>query len=159
MSPDERIDRLVTEVVAELDRIDRAAADLRAAASGLTSVSDSAHRMAVAGCLHGFYTGCEAVLARIARLVGDMPAGHAWHHALLFGATAPVPGVRPPVIPPATATLLEELLRFRHFFRSSYGVELDVSKLTPLAATALEARRIFRNDIEVFLQALRASGK
>ena len=114
-------------------------------------------RMAVAGYLHSFYTGCEAVLSRLARAFGPLPSGENWHRALLLEAAAPRE-VRPPVLSAETATVLLEFLRFRHFFRVAYGVELDIEKLRPRVDSAPEAFSRFRSDVSAFLDLLDADG-
>lgn len=154
MSPDIRLARLGEEVRAELARIERVGADLAEASRALVPGCPDPARMAVAGYLHSFYTGCEAVLARIARAGGVMPAGESWHQALLVVAAAPVEGLRPPVATARTAALLSEFLRFRHFFRASYGVELDVERLRRLVDLVPEAHEFFRRDVLAFLAAL-----
>jgi hypothetical protein len=72
----------------------------------------------VAVALHGWYTGLETGLERVARAVDQrLPTGENWHRALLSQGTAEVPGVRPAVLPRALYGDLVELLEFRHFFR------------------------------------------
>jgi len=66
-------------------------------------------------------------------LDGELPQGGDWHHTLLVRATRPGPG-RPPAIRAETRTRLEDLLRFRHFLRHAYAVELDWGKMSPLVA-------------------------
>lgn len=112
MSPEERMRRLAAEVRLELGRLTGVGDEL---APGCAA----SQRMAVAGYRHSFYTGCESILAMIARVVGDLPRGESWHQALLVSAAAPVTGVRPPILSAATATRLLDFLRFRHFFRAA----------------------------------------
>jgi hypothetical protein len=104
----------------------------------------------VAVALHGWYTGLETGLERVARAVDQrLPTGENWHRALLSQGTAEVPGVRPAVLPRALYADLVELLEFRHFFRHAYGVDLDATRLrdnvdrllrvSPAVAEALDA--------------------
>lgn len=75
MSPDERIAKLAQEARAELARLDRVAGELAEPAASLEPGCSRVIRQAVAADLHSFYTGCEHILARIARAFGRMPAG------------------------------------------------------------------------------------
>ncbi len=82
--------------------------------------------MSAAGHLHSFYTGCEAVLARIARELDEMPQGERWHQVLLAQAAAGREGRRPP------------------------------KKLRAHAASAAPTFEPFRAEIGAFLRALEA---
>lgn len=87
----------------------------------------------VGGILHDFYTGIERMFERIApELNGGLPAGPSWHRSLLEEMTLDLPGVRPPVLRAATASRLEELLRFRRLFRNLYGFELEWTRMRDL---------------------------
>ena len=104
----------------------------------------------VAVALHGWYTGLETALERIARAIDQsVPAGENWHRDLLSQCTAEIPSVRPAVLPRVLHHDLVELLEFRHFFRHAYGVNLDPGRLrdnvdrlirvSPGVAAALDA--------------------
>jgi hypothetical protein len=104
----------------------------------------------VAANLHGWYTGLETLLERVARLLdGEVPGGPAWHVELLSQAAIAVPGVRPAILPPAVLGDLHELRKFRHFFRNAYGLDLDpgrvriqaesLARVHPLVATSVGA--------------------
>jgi len=158
MSPEENAglnaDRLRDEVCAELARIGRVVQDLEQLRPSLLPGASRDTCMAAAGYLHAFYTGCEAVLSRVARAFGDLPEGPRWHQRLLFESTAAKEGLRPPVLTPETAAPLMDLLRFRHFFRLAYGVSLDTEKLRRHAGEVSEAMRVFERDVRVFLERL-----
>jgi hypothetical protein len=154
VSPAEREARLAEEVRVEMARLEKVVRELAEVAATLGPGCPPSVSMAVAGYLHSFYTGCESVLARIARAAGDMPRGEGWRQELLFRAAAPLDGVRPPVLTPQTASKLQSFLRFRHFFRVSYGVDLDVGKLREHVDAAPEAHRLFANDVASFLARL-----
>lgn len=85
----------------------------------------------IAVALHGWYTGLETALERIARTIDQrVPTGEMWHRDLLSQCTAEIPSVRPAVLPRATHYHdLVELLEFRHFFRHAYGVNLHPGRL------------------------------
>ncbi len=157
MSPEERIARLVEEVRGDLARIGPLVAETMSLAPRLTPEVESVFRVGVAGHLHGFYTGCEALLVRIARASDRLPRGADWHKALLIGSAAGIDAVRPPVLSLDTTTALMRFLEFRHFFRAAYGVTLDVDKLREHLDALLPAWKAFRADIEKFLALLESA--
>ena len=76
--------------------------------------------------LHSFYAGIERLLEFIAyQLEGGPPQGPAWHKELLRQMNTDLPGVRPPVLSPATVTTLDEFRRFRHVVRHVYAEYLE----------------------------------
>lgn len=154
MSPDDKLARLASEVRGELERVGRTARELRDCAQGLIPGCVPGVRMGVAGFLHSFYTGCEAILTRLARAGDRMPRGEEWHATLLIEAARPVEAGRPPILGGDSAKALDKLRRFRHFFRNSYGIELDVEKLRHHADAVPAAHAAFRADIEKFLTLL-----
>lgn len=90
-----------------------------------------AQAVLVALSLDHAYQAFEAILLRLERAAG-LPerAGATWHASLLADAAVAVPGLRPPVLPtPETHADWEGLLRFRHFLRHAYVVDLSPSDL------------------------------
>jgi len=116
----------------------------------------------VAVALHGWYTGLETALERIARAIDQrVPTGETWHRDLLSQCTTEIPSVRPAVLPRATLHHdLVELLEFRRFFRHAYAVTLDPGRLrdnvdrllrtAPVVAAALD-------EFETFLRTAQSS--
>jgi hypothetical protein len=51
---------------------------------------------------------------------------------------------------------LDELLRFRHLFRSAYSARLDASRLELVLGAARCLRPLYRQQIERFLDSVRA---
>ncbi|GAB4255163.1 MAG: hypothetical protein Kow0054_17140 [Deferrisoma sp.] len=83
--------------------------------------------------LHDFYCGIERILERVARTVDEtVPAGRDWHRELLRQMAAPVPGLRPAVLPDATAVALQDYLGFRHVVRNVYAFQFDPDRLNRL---------------------------
>lgn len=84
----------------------------------------------VALSLDHAYQAFEAILVRLERAVG-LPerTSASWHTALLADAAIAIPGLRPPVFPPEVRGDWDALLRFRHFLRHAYVVDLDAAKL------------------------------
>ncbi len=76
--------------------------------------------------LHGWYTALETALERIARLLDQsVPGGSTWHVDLVEQMQLDVAGVRPAALPGDSRPKLDELRKFRHFFRNAYVFDLD----------------------------------
>jgi len=87
---------------------------------------DRAELMLVAANLHGYYTALETLCERVARQLDEnVPAGPTWHVDLLSQMQIEVPGLRPRVIDPSVFDELQELRKFRHFFRHAYVLDFD----------------------------------
>jgi hypothetical protein len=84
----------------------------------------------VALSLDHAYQAFEAILVRLERACGlpERP-GATWHTALLADAALAIPRLRPPIFPAEAHADWDALLRFRHFLRHAYVVELDPAKL------------------------------
>ena len=76
------------------------------------------------------YQAFEAILLRLERVAALPERTSAnWHASLLADAALAIPGLRPPVLPPEAHADWEGLLRFRHFPRHAYVVDLNPSDL------------------------------
>jgi hypothetical protein len=85
----------------------------------------------VALSLDHAYQAFETILVRLERAAGLPERTDAsWHTALLADAAIAIPGLRPPIFPAEAHADWDALLRFRHFLRHAYVVDLDPSKLT-----------------------------
>ena len=84
----------------------------------------------VALSLDHAYQAFETMLVRLERAVG-LPerAGAGWHAALLADAALDVRALRPPLFPPSALADWDAVLRFRHFLRHAYVIDLDPDKL------------------------------
>jgi hypothetical protein len=98
--------------------------------------------------LHAYYTALETLLERVARLVDeDVPAGATWHRDLLAQMRIELPGLRPRAIPPEVVADLDELRKFRHFFRNAYVLDLDPVKTLAHGARVLLVHPPLARDI------------
>ncbi len=85
----------------------------------------------VAMSLHHAYQAFESLLERLSRALGlPLPTGERSHQVLLEEAGIDIPGVRSALVPEEARRAWQELLRFRHFFRHAYHVDLEPSELT-----------------------------
>lgn len=157
MSPSEAaaaaLRALAGEIRDDLDAIDRLAARLGEIKPRLCTSPDPAAPdvMAAAGYLHHLYTAAESIHERIAaRIDGVRPTGDRWHHDLLSCVAAEVPHVRPAVIGPENHRRLVRLLRFRHFFRHAYRIDLLAAELRSVLDDAEGLVPGYRTDLEAF---------
>jgi hypothetical protein len=125
-----RLARLAVEVRVDLGALEARAAEIVTLLNewARDGCLDRPSLVLVAANLHGWYTGLETLLERVARRRGSGRAG-AWHVELLSQAAVAVPGVRPAILPPAVVGDLHELRRFRHFFRNAYGLDLNPARV------------------------------
>ncbi len=125
----------LTRLLAELQREHRALALLsselaRLAPSLAAPEPDRRDLGLVAIDLHHYYTAVETAFERVARLLDeDVPSGPDSHRQLIDQMALEIPGLRDALIDTALRDWLQELRRFRHFFRNAYCVELDPSEL------------------------------
>jgi len=85
-----------------------------------------AELIVVAVNLHGWYTAVECAYERIARLLDQsVPSGPGWHVDLLSQMKIEIAGLRPGIMPIDVWGDMQELRRFRHFFRNAYVLDLD----------------------------------
>lgn len=101
--------------------------------------------------LHRWYTGLEALVERVERAFATLPtAAERWHQELLEGACLDIAGVRPAPLPAEALTDLLDVLRFRHFLRHAYIVELDPRRLSEVIASLARARRLVARSLDAF---------
>jgi hypothetical protein len=109
----------------------------------------------VAYALHNAYNGMEAILQDIAAEVdGGVPAGASAHRALLDQLSVPTRD-RPAVVVAEIADQMDDLRRFRHLFRHSYGVDLQseqvFAKFADLTAHVFPQFQKAIGDMRTFL--------
>lgn len=93
---------------------------------------DWRHTENVANRLHNFYMGIEHIFERIAKVFdGGVPGGDKWHKSLLKQMTESTEH-RPAVIDDELRAVLLKYLKFRHFARRGYVVDLEWSAMVGL---------------------------
>ena len=105
--------------------------------------------------LHNLYCAFEQVFEIIAQFFENNIAGERYHTDLLRRMRLTIEGIRPACISEEAFTLLDELRRFRHFFRHAYLSELDFEKLAHLVEIAEKVRVVFQRDSQRFFEKLR----
>ncbi len=100
--------------------------------------------------LHRWYSAVESMIERVERTFETLPSGPNWQSELLEGAAIEIPELRPAILPEGQLDRLRELLRFRHFLRHAYAVELDAGRLQVLAADLTAVHASAGRAIETF---------
>lgn len=147
--------QLAAEVRAELIHVARTVDELTRARGEVAA--EPQRRLVLYGAaalLETFYSGVEKAFARIARGLGSMPEGPAWHRALLDDMLLDIPKVRPAVLRARTRDSLARYLAFRHRFRNLYLYDLDLPQVMPLVEEAASTFADARADLEGFADAL-----
>ena len=84
----------------------------------------------VAYHLHNLYNAFEDVFQRVAEAFENQLSDRTqWHAQLLRRMALDIEGIRPRLLSAEAFDCLDELRRFRHVFRSAYGVSLDPRRL------------------------------
>jgi hypothetical protein len=109
----------------------------------------------VAYRLHSLYSAFENIFRNIATSFENHLDPSSWHRQLLERMRLDLSPVRPAVLDAEAFEKLDELLRFRHLFRTGYGLRLDALRLQLVVRKALELKAIYRGQIERFLEFLR----
>ena len=105
--------------------------------------------------LHSLYSAFENIFRNIATSFENHLDPSSWHRQLLGRMRLDLSPVRPAVIDEEAFEKLDELLRFRHLFRTGYGLKLDALRLQLVVRKALELKPIYRGQIDRFLDYLR----
>jgi hypothetical protein len=115
------------------------------------SEDKDSHLRAIAGCIHGIYTGIEKTLKGIIKYFdGELPVGDDWHIQLLLRARYPNESVRPAVISGETFRFLDSLRGFRHIFRGTYHTNLIPDLTIARANEMVKAFVSFTQDLQRF---------
>lgn len=106
--------------------------------------------VAAAGLIESFYTAIETVLFRISQIFGNSLNPDRWHSDLLRRMAITIPDVRPAVISERTLSMLDELMRFRHFKRYYFHLEYDWTRLDYLLGLADRVSPVLDGELAGF---------
>jgi hypothetical protein len=113
-----------------------------------------------ANYVHNFYNGAENIFKLIAEYVDESrPKSAGWHRELLNQMSLELQGVRPAVLTVELVSVLEDYLEFRHFFRHSYGFDLDWDELKPKAENLKPTFEKLETAFQQFFAFLQAAGE
>lgn len=117
-----------------------------------TADASDEHLIAIAYRLHNIFSSCENIFRNIASAFeNSIDADSGWHAQLVRRMTLDLSPLRPAVIDGEAAVCLDEMRRFRHLFRSAYGIDFDPQRLRLVLEQSRKLRSIFAPQIERFL--------
>jgi len=144
---------LERNVQADLEVIERLYSEL--GEPDLAESDEQEALIVVAYRLHGLYSAFENIFRNIATSFENHLDPSSWHRQLLERMRLDLSPVRPAILDDEAFEKLDELLRFRHLFRTGYGLRLDGLRLQLVVRKALALKIIYRGQIERFLEFLR----
>ena len=101
--------------------------------------------------LQSFYNGIEGIILLIFKNIGEnIPNDLHWHKKLLDEAFV-TNEKRTLLFRDEYKEKLFEYLSFRHYFRHSYGYEIDWRRLVPLINNVEAIWKILESDISIFM--------
>ncbi|OGS35869.1 MAG: hypothetical protein A2293_07380 [Elusimicrobia bacterium RIFOXYB2_FULL_49_7] len=106
--------------------------------------------MLTADYIADYYTCAETLFFRISQFFENSLPKDRWHSELLKKMTLTVPGIREQVISDATAAILDEFLRFRHFRRYYFKPDYDWDRLDYLSAKFTDVHPKLASELLVF---------
>jgi len=127
-------------------RVNSRQATFKNAAEGVDSIAYQ---------IHNLYGAYEQLFETAANFFENQIEGARYHADLLRRMKIEIEGMRPALLSESTYRLLDELRRFRHFFRHAYGVELDADRVDRIVQIAIELKEPFQQDMERFLAKLK----
>ncbi len=89
-----------------------------------------------------------------------MPVGAAWHVELLSQMQIEIEGLRPRVMPSEIWQPMQELRKFRHFFRNAYVLDLDPERVRHRTEELLSADPLVQEglrQLDAYIDAIRAT--
>jgi hypothetical protein len=113
---------------------------------------DFVEASAAGSFLQSFYNGVESIVLLIFKTIGEnIPNDLHWHKKL-FEKTFEANEKRTIIFRNECKDELVEYLSFRHYFRHSYGYEIDWSRLKPLINGVEKLWKILEEDINIFIE-------
>lgn len=113
----------------------------------------------VAYRLHGLYSAFENIFRNIAKAFENQLDPSSWHRQVLQRMKLDLSPVRPALIDEEAYEKLDELVRFRHLFRTGYGLRLDGQRLQLVVRKAMELKAIYPEQMTRFLDFLRSTSQ
>jgi hypothetical protein len=113
---------------------------------------DKAATESVGYQLHNLYCAFEDLFKIVAETFENhIQDKSKYHQELLRRMAISIEGIRPRLLSQECFLLLDNLRSFRHLFRHAYSYELDERKLKIVLEDAFTLRKIYPNDVNVFL--------
>ena len=131
-------------LVRVLERIRTAPEKLRTLSSPDSSVAAAAFE------IHNYYSVSENLMRRVAVAFENALDPTTWHKHHVARMSLEIPGIRPALVDPGLRARLDELRKFRHFFRNIYDRQLIPGKVADILDLLLGAHGPWRKAIERF---------
>jgi len=113
---------------------------------------DFVEASAAGAFLQSFYNGIEGIVLLVFKSIGEnIPNDLQWHKKL-FEKAFEANEHRTAIFRRECKDKLIEYLSFRHFFRHSYGYDLDWKRLKPLINAVRELWKTLEEDIAKFIE-------
>jgi len=149
------IENEFSDIAEEVDHLSRFLDRLGDAELSATGQASWEAARVCASATEKIYTGCERIMAKVAREVDGAPVSHAegWHAALLRRIAHPFPGIRHSIISDACYRQLDRLRAFRHRERNTYGTNLDFDIVIERGREAVAIFGVFHEEVRSFFTA------
>jgi hypothetical protein len=116
--------------------------------------SDFIEKIAGGSFLHSFYNGIEKSVILIYKKINEeIPNDFDWHKNLFEKTFNPTKNY-PAIFSNEFKTQLRNYLKFRHFFRHTYGHKIDPKKLKPLIYEVGPLWEKIKNDLINFVKSI-----
>jgi hypothetical protein len=114
--------------------------------------ADFIEASAAGSFLQSFYNGVESIVLLIFKAIGEsIPNDFQWHKELLEKTFIANEG-RTMLFKNEYKEKMFEYLSFRHYFRHSYGYEIDLNRLNPLINGVEEFWKKIKKEIKIFIE-------
>ncbi len=105
--------------------------------------------------IHNLYSVFKQLFETVVHFFENRLEEERYHIDLLRRMCLEIDGIRPTLVSDDAFDLLDELRRFRHFFRHAYTAELNPEKLDDLLGKARRLREIHRQDVVKFMDRMK----
>ncbi len=142
---------LKSELLRDMEKVERLFERFDSSYDRFTRQKEYAYLVESAFYLNQLYTGFERMFENVAAAFENTVNEEYWHKSLLDRMAIGIENIRPTFISEKSHRYLNELRAFRHFFRHTYGLELEDEKFSIVASRARELKNTFKPDIEKFI--------
>ena len=136
------VDSRLREIETIYERIEERRARFSETAEGIDSMAYQ---------IHNLYSAFEQLFETVVHFFENRIEEQRYHVDLLRRMRLEIEGMRPVLVSDEAYILLDELRRFRHFFRHAYTAELKPENLVDLLTKAERLRPVHRRDVAEFL--------
>ena len=113
---------------------------------------DFVEASAAGSFLQSFYNGIESIILLIFKAIKvNIPNDSHWHKTL-FEMTFEITEKRTFIFRPDYKEQFAEYLSFRHYFRHSYGYEIDSERLKPLINGVEDLWKLLEEDLHIYIK-------